>query len=40
MKNAYDEILAIVLARLHEPQRFRDDLLKAGVSEKHARSIK
>jgi hypothetical protein len=40
MKNAYDELLATAVKRQHEPQRFAGDLLKAEISEKHARSIK
>ena len=40
MRSAYDETLATVLKRKHEPQRFVGDLLKAEISEKQARSIK
>ena len=40
MRSAYDETLATALKRKHEPQRFVGDLLKAEISEKHARSIK
>jgi len=40
MKNAYDETLATALKRKHEPQQLLGDLLKAEISEKHARSIK
>ena len=40
MRSAYDETLVTALKRKHEPQRFVGDLLKAEVSEKHARSIK
>ena len=40
MRSAYDETLVTALKRKHEPQRFVGDLLKAGISEKQARSIK
>jgi DNA replication protein DnaC len=40
MKSAYDEIYATALKRQHEPQRLVGDLLKAEISEKHARSIR
>src|SRR6204780_1210743 len=40
MRSAYDETLAAALKRQHEPQRFVGDLLRAEISEKHARSIK
>src|SRR6201995_282538 len=40
MKSAYDETLATAIKRKHEPQHFVGDLLKAEISEKHARSIK
>jgi DNA replication protein DnaC len=40
MKSAYDETLATALKRKHEPQQLVGDLLKAEISEKHARSIK
>ena len=40
MKSAYDEICATALERQHEPQRLVGDLLKAEISEKHARSIR
>ena len=40
MRRAYDETLATALKRKHELQRFVDDLLKAEISEKQARSIK
>jgi len=40
MKAAYDETLATVIKRKHEPQRFVGDLLKAEISEKQARSIR
>jgi IstB-like ATP binding protein len=40
MRGAYDETLATAIKRKHEPQRFVGDLLKAGISEKQARSIK
>jgi hypothetical protein len=40
MRSAYDETLATALKRQHEPQRFVGDLLRAEISEKHARSIK
>jgi DNA replication protein DnaC len=40
MRRVYDETLATALKRKHEPQRFVGDLLKAEISEKHARSIK
>jgi hypothetical protein len=38
MKSAYDETLATAIKRKHEPQHFVGDLLKAEISEKHARS--
>ena len=40
MKGAYDEIYATALKRQHEPQQLVGDLLKAEISEKHARSIR
>jgi DNA replication protein DnaC len=40
MRSAYDETLATAVKRKHEPQRFVEDLLKAEISEKQARSIK
>jgi hypothetical protein len=40
MKAAFDEIMATAVKRQHEPQRILDDLLKAEISEKQARSIK
>ena len=40
MKSAYDEIYATALKRQHEPQQLVGDLLKAEISEKHARSIR
>src|SRR5271170_5689708 len=40
MRRAYDEIYATALKRQHEPQRLVGDLLKAEISEKHARSIR
>ena len=40
MKSAYDDTLATAIKRKHEPQHFVGDLLKAEISEKHARSIK
>eukprot|EP01042_Synura_sphagnicola_P033082 gene33082-42514_t len=40
MKGAYDEIYATAVKRQHEPQRLVGDLLKAEISEKHARSIR
>src|SRR6202007_2063612 len=40
MKNAYDETLATAIKRQHEPQQLVGDLLKAEISEKHARSIR
>ena len=40
MKSAYDEVYATALKRQHEPQRLVGDLLKAEISEKHARSIR
>ena len=40
MKSAYDETLATALKRKHEPQQLVGDLLKAEISEKHARSIR
>ena len=40
MKGAYDEIYATALKRQHEPQHLVGDLLKAEISEKHARSIR
>jgi hypothetical protein len=40
IRSAYDETLATAIKRKHEPQHFIGDLLKAEISEKHARSIK
>jgi len=40
MKAAFDEIMATVVKRQHEPQRIVADLLNAEISEKQARSIK
>jgi DNA replication protein DnaC len=40
MKSAYDEIYATAVKRHHEPQQLVGDLLKAEISEKHARSIR
>jgi DNA replication protein DnaC len=40
MKAAFDQIMTTAVKRQHEPQRIIGDLLKAGISEKQARSIK
>ena len=40
MKGAYDETLSTAIKRKHEPQQLVGDLLKAEISEKHARSIR
>ena len=40
MKGAYDETPATAINRMHEPQRFVGDLLKAEISEKQAHSIR
>jgi hypothetical protein len=40
MRQAYDEVLASGIKRQHEPPRIVGDLLKAGIAEKQARSIR
>jgi DNA replication protein DnaC len=40
MKAAFDQIMTTAVKRQHESQRIIGDLLKAGISEKQARSIK
>src|SRR4051812_44013085 len=40
MRHAYDDVVADAVKRQHSPQRVVGDLLKAEISEKHARSIK
>lgn len=40
MRASYDEIMGTAIKRQHEPPRIVGDLLKAEISEKHARSIK